>query len=194
MLLTLKDQEYATYIKNHQKNIQIAFYEFVNHNHIYDLIDEYDIDLNNLEQRILNHDESKWSNIEFYGYRQFYYPLDNELPSKILLDRAWIHHYSINDHHPEYWIINRKENNELILNEEWDKLKSYEMSIESILEMLCDWIAMSLNFHSSLLTWYYSEGYKYPFAEQTKEIVNKIIKFFKQHSEIDYRISSYIVS
>lgn len=192
-LLLKEDRQYADYLKNHQKNVQIAFYEFINHIAIYDpIINKFniDIDLNELERRILNHDMSKWDKDEFIPYRQYYYPTD--FPSKVLLDKGWIHHFCNNDHHPEYWIINRDKYIDLILNEEFDKLHSKDMSIEAIFEMVCDWIAMSLQFHSSLIDWYNRDGIKFPFSKKTRNIVETLITNLQNTASFETRILTYI--
>lgn len=190
-LLTKEDRQYADYLTNHQKNVQIAFYEFINHNYIYDmLINKFriDIDINELEYRVLQHDASKWSKAEFMPYRQYYYP--TTFASKELLNKAWIHHFMNNDHHPEYWIIDK--DIDLILKEQFTGLESEDMSIEAILEMICDWIAMSLYFNSSLITWYYNEGSKYPFSILTRNIVENIIDILDKKYNLEYRVLTYI--
>ena len=193
-LLTKEDRQYADYLKKHQRNVQVAFYEFINHTYIYDPIINLfktNIDLNMLELRILHHDASKWSKEEFLPYRQYYYSANN-LRSKELLNKAWAHHFSTNDHHPEYWIIDRDQHINLILNEQFDTLKSEDMSIEAIFEMLCDWIAMSLQFHSSLINWYNRSGTYFPFSKKTRLIVQKLIDILYDNLSFETRVLTYI--
>ena len=62
---------------------------------------------------------------------------------KLVEDRyndAWKHHYTNNKHHPEFWI-----------NEDGT---IRDMDLDAIIEMLCDWNAVSLMFGTSVLDWY----------------------------------------
>ena len=40
--------------------------------------------------------------------------------------KAWVHHYTVNDHHPEHWY-------------DFSTNTAKDMSLRAILHMLCDW-------------------------------------------------------
>lgn len=128
--MTEQEKEYVKYIENHVNNIYKA----------YDLINEKlheDLNYDDLEliKRINTHDASKWGKEEFEAYRQWFYPNGDDEKDKRVFEDAWRHHYRHNDHHPEYW-------------------DGLEMPDDAIAEMFCDWVAMSLNFETSLREWY----------------------------------------
>lgn len=60
--------------------------------------------------------------------------------ARAALGEGLFHHYSHNDHHPEYHAIARGELNE---NEVKDGTAISRMNLEEIVEMLCDWKAAS---------------------------------------------------
>jgi hypothetical protein len=79
--------------------------------------------------RLLKHDLSKFSPVEFGRYaRQFYGKGDDNF------SLAWVHHQNRNDHHWEYWISRSKHNNGRING----ALPMPEMAIR---EMVADWLA-----------------------------------------------------
>jgi hypothetical protein len=130
--LDKKKKEYLDYINNHitnvkkvWDNVRIFLVEAQVTPEIIDIVD----------RNIPFHDFSKFLSSEFEGYRQFFYPTSEEIRSVDVFNRAWNHHCKHNQHHWEYWIIPEKERNLI-----------FDMPQEMILEMLCDWTAMSLFF------------------------------------------------
>lgn len=73
-------------------------------------------------------------------------------------DVAWEHHHKHHPHHPQHW-------------------KNRDMPYEYIVEMLCDWLAMSMKFGQSTLDWYEKEAdeEKGCFSEKTKKIVEYLL-------------------
>lgn len=105
------------------------------------------IDYNLLKDRIKTHDQSKFSNdeiigyiyiTEYYGKKCGYYFTKKE---KQEMDKSWEHHYKTNPHHPDFH----------------DDINN--MSIIDIIEMVCDWGAMSLEFNNSLLEYVYNRAF-----------------------------------
>jgi hypothetical protein len=87
----------------------------------------------NLENRALNHDESKLLEPEKSAFDSLTDKLANTTygspeyrASLRAIKPALEHHYAANDHHPEHWPNGVK-----------------DMSLLSLLEMLCDWRAAS---------------------------------------------------
>lgn len=109
---------------------------------------------------IFKHDESKFENEELIPYAyltEFYRCKNNGIPfeyphgMKQLVDRAVIHHYSTNPHHPQYH----------------KNLSS--MNVVNIAEMLCDICAMSEEFKDSF-TGYIRENVLFKFKWNKQQI------------------------
>lgn len=115
---------------------------------------------------VKKHDKSKYSEEEFEGYRQFFFPTKKEEKNKELFDVAWNHHNKRNPHHWQYWILYNNKNT---------AIKVLEMPLEYILEMICDWISMSVKFNNLPSTWYEENREKILLADKTKEIVEKML-------------------
>ena len=188
ILYTKKQKQYRKYIEKHRYYVSYAFNRFINHTFLYDQLPN--VDLFNLEQRIRVHDMSKFDKEEFYPYCQYFYPEEDHFPSKNIMLQGWIHHYSYNDHHPEFWIIDRDIYAQHICNENFTGLKSKDMPIEAILEMFSDWLAMSLINHSSLRDWYNKEGIKLPFSYKTQQLVKQIMNILYQKSNLDILLTT----
>lgn len=149
MELEHKKVEYTTYILRHVSNVRIA----------YDLLKDplisTELGINvgmysDMSARIIRHDQSKYNEPEFSGYRQWFYPVAGEVKDKFLFDKAWEHHYTVNDHHPEHYYSA-------------DSRTAAEMPIKAVCEMFCDWLAMSINFNSSPAKWYENHQNQSPF-------------------------------
>ena len=141
---------------------------------------EFDLAIRSIANDIKNHDESKYSDDEFYAYRQKFFPTDNELKMmqedsayalKIEEDFkiAWKHHFTTNDHHPKYWKVINGEFNED--NEPTD------MSLGAIIHAICDWEAMSMKFGGNTLDWFNTKAddEKSYMTERTLQIFTEIL-------------------
>ena len=171
-----KQEEYLEYIKEHVLNVQKAFQL-----HFLPLLDKQFISsklsdeeiksaIQTAAKYVLVHDASKYGDEEFDGYREKYYPTAREKADpdfeKISYEKseiAWIHHYENNPHHPMYWV---KENGEI-----------EDMTLAYIIEMLSDWFAMSMKYHSDTWEWYREKAVKEKAAmtDRTKEIVEEFL-------------------
>ena len=118
------------------------------------------------------HDMSKFRPSEFISYAKWFYGkygvnlkigeltiLDNAFlaakkkqETKQKFDTAWIKHYSRNKHHWNYW-----ENN--------------VMPYKNILQMVCDWEAMGINFGNSAKEYYIKNCDKIKLHSQSKLII-----------------------
>ena len=150
-----KEIEYRQYISNHIHNIRLAFEKYK-----FKLCSALNISINSLEENINRHDQSKYSDEEFDGYRQWFYPYDHEEKNKKQFDASWEHHYKNNPHHPEYWIRD-----------------GYieDMTSIYIAEMLLDWESMSMYFGNDIREYYRAERDKKPLSENTKKIIDSVI-------------------
>ena len=165
-----ENKQYLDYIKEHKENVTKAF-------EIYgtlmiDLL--YDDNINKLltwerlyEKIKYTHDDSKYETEEFEAYRRKYFPHNGEEPiSDYEFNKAWLHHIHNNPHHPEYWIYQDYE--ELNSNGK-SQIFYYQMDNDAIIEMLCDWIAMSYKFNNKVYDWYRESN--------TGKILNKDTRF-----------------
>ena len=173
----LKEKEYLDYIIDHINNVKKAYEIYMipllGANNISSLIsdEEFKNAIRTVGETLDTHDASKFSDSEFDGYREKYYPttreLDGDLAYKSNLEEryqeCWKHHYTVNAHHPEHWLDH--ENNTCT-----------DMTLEAIVEMICDWEAMSLKFGTSTLKWYETaDDEKRCFSVKTKEIVEDLM-------------------
>lgn len=105
---------------------------------------------------ILSHDQSKLSPEEFDAYAAKFYPCEADLRDKDAIERnfkkAWVHHYTHNKHHPEYWIC--------YSNYDKNEYNVVKMSDTAFIEMICDWMAMSYIKGGTVKSWWYGGAYK----------------------------------
>lgn len=73
--------------------------------------------------KLIMHDKSKFSKYEWAPYRDFFHIKDETTfeARKYAFDCALLHHYRLNDHHPQYW-------------------DGREMPFVCVREMVADWI------------------------------------------------------
>lgn len=173
-----KQKEYLDYIENHILNVQKAFNiyfipllekEFIS-NKLSD--EELKAAINKAAVLVLEHDASKYSDDEFDGYREKYYPTakekadpEFEKSSEEKAEIAWESHYKHNPHHPKYWV-----------NED-GTIK--DMTLEYIIEMICDWRSFSIknNDPNEVITWYKekADNEKASMSDRTREIVEELL-------------------
>lgn len=174
-----KEQEYMDYLKNHIANVQKAY-------KIYFLpllkrddlvlssvpVEEFKQAIRDAKDNVEKHDQSKYEDIEFFGYRKHFYPTESEKSfgndyaheSEMYYEEAWKHHYENNPHHQEYWI-------------DPETNTPRDMELKYIVEMLSDWVAMSMYFNSDTIEWYEKEAKeeKHNMTERTKMIVEELL-------------------
>lgn len=150
-----KDYEYFDYIVEHKRNLMTAFNmlimaeDFINScegGSIHSLNQD---EVKELKNRVLIHDNSRFSKEEFYGYRVYFFTTKEEeheanhmgisgkLFNESKFKRAWEHHYENNSHHPE--------------------CHKFKMSKLDMIEMCLDWIAMSIKFKNSPLKYFHEK-------------------------------------
>lgn len=173
-----KQEEYTEYIKNHILNVQKAFLRYfvplLERTNISTLISDEELK-NAIEiasTTIQYHDNSKWSDDEFDGYRMKYYPTVKEKADPDFqkladekFEKAWESHYKHNWHHPKYWV---KEDGSI-----------EDMKLEAIIDMICDWRSFSIskNNPNEVLEWYENEAFdeKKNMTDRTREIVEELL-------------------
>lgn len=149
-----KEQEYLEYIKEHigfvKKAFVMYFAPLMDKSCISNMLSDTQIKqaIIDLAKVIDTHDASKFSDAEFDGYRMKYYPtkkeeVDPDFPALLekRYDECWKHHYQTNWHHPEYWY-------------NFETKEAKDMELVAIIEMICDWEAMSLKFGGTAMDWW----------------------------------------
>ena len=155
-------KEYKEYIIAHKERVT-QFAEWLEEN-IPEIFNEPGLeDFNDL---IAEHDESKFSEEEFEPYAEhFYGSKDNDLE----FEEAWKHHWQNNEHHPEYW-------------------GGEDMPYIYILEMLCDWGSFGIEKGdmTELIDYYYSEAKddeEKNLSDATKEIIEEILSKIEEAAD-----------
>ena len=161
-----KENEYMNYIIQHVQNVRKAAEE---------VIEKLSLDKDIADQlrgRVINHDQSKYSDEEFDAYRKSYYPISDaeKNAAEDELEIAWQHHYNCNDHHWQFWY--NKETGETI-----------PMTDIAIYELLADWVAMGYKFGTKAYDYYYNELKKDPKAfilhPETKDKLESYLEYFR---------------
>ena len=178
-----KNNEYTEYINKHIINVQEAWKSlqniFPNEIFVADPVINKSI-----TKRTIHHDSSKFSDEEFYAYRRFFYPVSKEEKKMAYNDFqiAWKIHYSRNDHHWEHWIAlspnSRKYNNQNFNIQDVQNtiiLDRGDKRIESLVEMICDWMAMGKVFGNTAKQYYQNNREKIRLNPNDREFVEMIL-------------------
>lgn len=157
------DKKYREYITEHIYNVSKVWDRVK-----YKIKRQSTIELfHALDMRMYHHDVSKWELEEFEGYRQFFYPEKDAIRDKESFDIAWFHHIQHNRHHWNYWVIVDDKG-----------VRSVPMPEIYVIEMLCDWGAMSLKFGDTPRQFYDNNKSKFVLHEKTIEIIERWIDIF----------------
>jgi hypothetical protein len=156
-------EEYRKYILEHKERVkQFADWMKENLPEVFTDID-YNVYIEDFDELIAEHDESKFSEEEFDAYAQhFYGSKDNDFE----FNEAWKHHWMNNEHHPEFWL-------------------GKDMPYIYILEMLCDWGSFGIAKENilELVDYYYSKARddeEKNLSENTKKIIEEILSKIKE--------------
>ena len=179
-IIDMRDQ-YKEYVENHIRNVQkackeasFAFYKVFPNVCTSSLSEQ-------LAQNLIHHDKSKFEDCEFWPYAARFFPVEGTDPSsqtiKDEFKLAWLHHVHNNPHHPGYWVLYENDEAEIL-----------DMPDIYIIEMLCDWMAMSKYYNSSTLDYWNSDSaQKLPMSPYTKSKVNEFMtemdKFAKKNKD-----------
>ncbi len=155
--LEYKTNEYMKYLDNHINGVITAFKKYfvplVAKGNLYKVAnyssDEFILAIKKTALRIDKHDLSKYNDLEFYPYRRYYYPTlkesnntdEDQQTVEENFEKAFKHHYEHNSHHIEYWF-------------DFANNIPKDMDLESIIEMICDWISMAYYFDSPIDSWW----------------------------------------
>jgi len=159
--MTENEIKYEDYVREHIENVRRVWELFKNDGGISFSYDDYHY-INNL---IKVHDASKYSEPEFSGYTQWFYPNDSK--DEGVFNGAWRHHYNTNPHHWEHWVVIKHTG-----------MLAMPMPFIHVIEMLCDWGAMSLRFGNSPSEYYDSHKDKMVLHEDTQDIIDTWLPIF----------------
>lgn len=113
-------------------------------------------------KRLLLHDISKFSLVEYPTYRRKFYGAEGEeRPPEGDWRLALLHHYHHNDHHPEFWMI------------EGRPLPMPEIQVR---EMVADWMAVSLDKKDDFREWLKIATTKAVYHPETKLILARVLR------------------
>lgn len=160
-----KDQEYKDYIDEHISNVKQVWEDL----QLF-LMGQWSIrkdTIKKIDYFISHHDKTKYSSEEFQGYRQWFYPVDEIPKNKKSFDDAWNHHQKFNPHHWQYWLMWKPEGT-----------KPLNMDLHFIIEMLCDWTAMSYKFGDTPEIFYNKNKDSMLLSFQTRELVETWLPLF----------------
>lgn len=177
MELAEKTRAYKEYIEEHIVNVQKSFIRYfiplLSMNNLSSKIADETLKnaIAKAKENIRTHDASKYSEEEFESYRYRFFPTDAEKNDpnyaercKNLFKIAWKHHYRNNKHHANYWTD--------------DNLQPIaDMPIEYIIEMVSDWLGMSITKRTPTMEWYENDAQKEKsyMTPNTIAIVNELL-------------------
>lgn len=148
-------EEYKKYIIDHKNRVK-QFADWLKENvpEVFDALPDPEVFYDIIEE----HDESKFSEEEFEPYAQRFY---NNGEEDLAFQEAWKHHWTHNEHHPEFWL-------------------GEDMPYIYILEMLCDWGSFSIEKGdlTELSKFYYDKAKddeEKNLSDNTKEIIEEIL-------------------
>lgn len=162
---TDKDKEYNKYIRNHVKNVGLA-YSWLQMN----LPEIFNNSTLKLDLKIATHDLSKESKEEFSGYRDYFYGVRTPDVNREF-DYAWLHHIHNNDHHWNYWVI----------VDGVGDIKALDMPYDCIIEMVCDhWsFSWSKNNLYEIFDWYRQHKSSMIMSDKTRKTYEYILDKIK---------------
>lgn len=164
--------EYTEYIDNHIKEVWKSYYTAVDaFKDVFPKVYRNKSEYTKLIYNLKNHDASKFEPSEFLYYAARFFPIDgtDHESEKVKngFKLAWLHHANHNPHHPAYWAL--ADDGKLII---------YDIPDIYIIEMLCDWMAMSKYYNSTTLDYWKSESaQKLPMSEYTRSKINEFMEW-----------------
>lgn len=169
--------EYLDYLNNHINGVINCWEEILrpalenSNDEIVSLID-----LDKIGLQVYNHDRSKYSEDEFRGYCNHWYPLDgsnvkhdsNKPEGDSDYDYAWSHHQHNNPHHSQYWLIVRDDGS----------IKALDMPLKYICELLCDWGSFHYNDPNDPTAneWWNENKQKFIMSDKTIEYIDYLFE------------------
>lgn len=154
------DEEYLSGLFEHKRQVMLAGIDLVNLSEEMNLEDFY--------LRLLIHDLSKLSAVEYRGYHGYNFKkkYENSTERQFLFGIAWLHHKNVNDHHPEYWFdVSRR-----------GECTPIEMPEVAMFEMIADWIGAGKTYGTPLGEWLMSNIFTFSFHPNTAVRLAALLK------------------
>lgn len=174
--------EYDIYLSKHISTVRFGFDWICNRVPFEKLTDILkDLDLYEVQKTIDRHDVSKYSDLEYPAYDNYFYG-EKTQAVKDAFDYAWLHHIHNNPHHWQHWVL---------IEDDFEKPKPLSMPDNYILEMICDWWSFSWSKHFENLAndsisglyeifdWYNDHKNKIIFHETTRKKVELLLLLLK---------------
>lgn len=173
---TMKEskEKYTEYINNHIKAVQEAYETAINgFKAVFPEVYEDDKQVFQLSINLQHHDRSKFDENEFWYYAMRFFPVNGIDPESEKVKKdfkiGWLHHVHNNAHHPNHWAL--VDDNKVIL---------INMPDIYIIEMLCDWMAMSKYYNSTTMKYWESDSAKkLPMSAHTRTKVDEFMEWMK---------------
>ena len=178
-----QEDKYQVYINEHIENVTRAWQNMKSIPSLKDLImkiwdkDTSSIDIesiyNTTESNIQVHDASKRGPDEFEYYRRNFYPVNDKEKEDNLqnFEKAWEHHYTNNMHHWDWWAISG--------NKE-------KMPLPFVLEMCCDWIAMSMKYNKEdAIGWYKTNKRQIKLGKKQKLMAESVLQLYYTYYDVN---------
>ena len=114
-----------------------------------------------------DHDKDKFNEL-LHGYKLWSKP--NKTPEeRVLLNKCTLTHIKQNEHHPEYWV---NEDLSTFSRENPVCHEAYTMPPKAILEMCCDWCAMSEELNNTPFEWFAKvNGTRWKFSGEQQRLI-----------------------
>jgi hypothetical protein len=171
-------EKYNKYIKNHINAVIEAHHTAIDaFKEVFPEVYESEAAYTMLMHNLRDHDKSKFGFDEYWCYLSKFFPYED---MKIItedkinknFELGWLHHIHHNAHHPAHWVL--PDNREF---------KILDMPDIYIIEMLCDWMAMSKYFKSTTLEYWNTESAKQlPMSIRTVSKVDEFMKWMEKHN------------
>lgn len=162
-------KQYNDYLTSHISNVKNGFNWLCTH--LPDLIPFNLAD--DIENNILAHDNSKYTEAEFMPYVYYFYGEKTKQVEEEF-NYAWLHHIHENPHHWQHWILVHDD----------EPTEYLDMPYEYIIEMICDWWAFSWktgNLHE-IFDWY-KKHKDMQLSDNTRKTVEDILDKLKNKLE-----------
>lgn len=167
MIDDLMKDEYDQYLEEHISGVKNAF-DWLLEN-LPELFEGYDSDY--IGSIVSKHDESKYSDEEYFAYCEYFYGDEKVDEVQEEFDAAWLHHQHNNPHHWQHWL----------LREDDGANKALEIPYEYIIEMISDWWSFSWKKNNlyEIFNWFENNTEKIILHNTSRKTVEDIMNKIK---------------
>lgn len=177
VVIKLINNEYDTYLAKHRRGVMDSFYmvrpqlrDYMLNNLCHNE-NEVEHRLSELWKQLNQHDDSKYSDVEYNAYNDYFYGKERTPEIELNFNMAWNHHQKCNPHHWQYWTLIKDSG----------KIMPLPMPFNYIVEMLCDWHSFSRkNLQSTAYKWYIENKNNMMLHKDTITVIETLIELFKE--------------